>query len=61
LLFKPYGEIKANAFAKNNATGMGLTCSHTILENIGGKTYLKQSEKGLTVFVMNFPIIIKES
>jgi hypothetical protein len=39
---------------------MGLYCSKVLLENLGGKAYLKLSEFGLTIFCMKIPVIMAD-
>jgi signal transduction histidine kinase len=56
-LFDLYSEIKEESNSKNHASGMGLASSRILIENLGGETFLKHSEFGLTVFCMKVPIM----
>ena len=41
---------------KDNSIGMGLACSHTIMRELKGNLFLKESQRGRTIFQMNLPV-----
>jgi len=62
LLFKPFMELNQKEdlrLVKDNSIGLGLTCSHAIIEAMGGQLELKSSLENLTVFSYWIPVKIK--
>lgn len=63
LLFTPFLELKDRIGiikAENDNIGLGLSCAKEICKKMGGDLKLKQSEKGLTVFVFKIPFEINQ-
>ena len=63
-LFVPFKELQYRlGFSKpeNENIGLGLSCSKTISNAIGGDSYLKQSKKGLTIFEFKMPVTVIKS
>jgi len=59
LLFIPFLELKnlqGIRSAENDNIGMGLSCSQSIVQHLGGDIILKESTRGLTVFSFKIPV-----
>ena len=60
-MFTPFLELKDRIGiikAENDNIGLGLACAKEICKKLGGDLKLKQSEKGMTIFVFKIPVII---
>ena len=59
ILFKPFLELKRIQdlkLVKDKNIGMGLACSLSIVQQLGGDITLKKSKRGLTIFAFKLPV-----
>ena len=58
-MFIPFKELKAKQNmkkVKDNSIGMGLACSRSIIRELGGDVFLKESQKGKTIFKVTLQV-----